>query len=138
MRNGSDAIALTRALSLQGLIPELSPPFVRTSPVRIPELNNVALTRRTLRLIDHPDFQRLRRVKQLGPTHWVYPGAVHTRFEHSNGVFSCVRNYLLALLQDPLFAEKVAEKDLLTALAAGLLHDLGHYPFAHSLEALHH
>jgi len=129
---------MARALSLQGLIPELAPPFVKTSPVRVPELNNVALTRRALAIIDHPDFQRLRQIRQLGPTHWVYPGAVHTRFEHSIGVYSCVRKYLLSLLQDSRFTAMVTEADLLSVLAAGLLHDLGHYPFAHSLEALHH
>jgi len=129
---------MARALSLQGLIPELAPPFVRTSPVRVPELKNVALTRRALAIIDHPDFQRLRQIRQLGPTHWVYPGAVHTRFEHSIGVYSCVREYLLSLLQDSRFTAMVTEADLLSVLAAGLLHDLGHYPFAHSLEALHH
>lgn len=87
-----------RAFSLAAMVPELAPPFARTAPVRIPELRNVALTRRVLRVIDHPDFQRLRRVLQLGPTHLVYPGAVHTRFEHSIGVYENVRHYLQSLL----------------------------------------
>jgi HD superfamily phosphohydrolase len=127
-----------RAFSLAGLVPELAPPFAKTAPVRIPELRNVALTRRVLGVIDHPDFQRLRRVRQLGPTFLVYPGAVHDRFEHSIGVYENVRRYMMSLLVDPTFTDAMTERDILTGLAAGLLHDLGHYPFAHSLEALHH
>jgi HD superfamily phosphohydrolase len=125
-----------RALAMAGRIPELAPPFAETAPVRLPELRNVALTRRVVAIIDHPDFQRLRRVLQLGPTALVYPGATHTRFEHSLGVFENVRAYLLHLLRDPDFADAAGEGDLLAGLLAGLLHDLGHYPFCHALEAL--
>ncbi len=121
---------------LAASVPELGPPFARIAPVRVPELRNVALTPRVLGLMDHPDFQRLRRVMQLGPAHFVYPGAVHTRFEHSIGVFENVRRYMTSLLRDGEFAAAVSPADLLTGLAAGLLHDVGHYPFAHSLEAL--
>lgn len=117
------------------MIPELYAP---SGSVRIPELRQVGLTDRVVDLIDHPAFQRLRNVRQLGPTHLVYPGAVHTRFEHSLGVFDMARQYLLALLRDPTVAASLSEEDLLTCLLAGLLHDVGHYPFAHSLEALHH
>lgn len=119
----------------------VSVPEVGLNPhgtVRIPELRNVPFTPRVRTVVDHPAFQRLRRVRQLGPTHLVYPGATHTRFEHSLGVYSCVRLYLWHLLSEPAFADSASEEDLLTVLAAGLLHDLGHYPFAHNLEALHH
>jgi HD superfamily phosphohydrolase len=116
------------------LLPELSAP---THSVRIPEFRQVPLTRRLIAVIDHPAFQRLRRVRQLGPIHLVYPGAVHTRFEHSLGVYDLARQYLLALLRDPHAAASLTEADLLCCLLGGLLHDLGHYPFAHSLEALH-
>lgn len=138
MNKDNDQEGSRRAFSLAGLVPELAPPFAKTAPVRIPELRNVALTKRVLEVIDHPDFQRLRRVLQLGPTHLVYPGATHTRFEHSIGVFENVRRYLMSLLLDREFVASAKEEDVLTGLAAGLLHDLGHYPFAHSLEALHH
>jgi HD superfamily phosphohydrolase len=107
------------------------------STIRIPERRNVVIDRHVQEVIDHPAFQRLRRVRALGPTHLVYPGAVHTRFEHSLGVFSTTRWYLASLGRHPSFAASASEEDLKTALAAGLLHDLGHYPFAHSLEALH-
>lgn len=108
-----------------------------TASVRIPELRSVPLPRRYVDIIDHPAFQRLRQVRQLGPTHFVYPGAVHTRFEHSLGVFDMARRYLEALLRDPNVAASVSEQDLQVCLLGALLHDLGHYPFAHSLEAVH-
>ncbi len=118
-------------------LPEFGAGYERVGTVRVPELRNVPVTARVQEVIDHPAFQRLRRVRQLGPTHLVYPGAVHTRFEHSLGVYSCVRMYVAALLQNEHFAQSATEEDLLAVLAAGLLHDVGHYPFAHSLEALH-
>jgi HD superfamily phosphohydrolase len=105
--------------------------------VRLPELTDVRLTPRFRALLDQPAVQRLRRVRQLGPTFLVYPGAVHTRFEHSLGAFGVMQRALLSLLRDPVFRDGVTEADLLAGLAAALLHDVGHYPFAHSLEALH-
>ncbi len=116
------------------MIPELSS---STGTIRVPELRSVPLTPRIVAIVDHPAFQRLRRVRQLGPTHLVYPGAVHTRFEHSLGVFDMARTYLAALLRRPE-AASLTEADVSACLLAALLHDLGHYPFAHSLEALHH
>ncbi|AWV88090.1 HD domain-containing protein [Bradymonas sediminis] len=118
-------------------LPELGGGFEHHGTIRVPEFRNILMSRRVQDVVDHPAFQRLRRVRQLGPTHLVYPGAVHTRFEHSLGVYSCVRMCVSALLRTPAFAESTTEEDLLTVLAAGLLHDIGHYPFAHSLEALH-
>ena len=122
-------------MSLESEIPEL---LGNAGTIRIPELRNATITPRVIDIIDHPAFQRLRSVRQLGPTHLVYPGAMHTRFEHSLGVFDMSRQYLLALLRHPSVAESLTEEDVLSCLLAGLLHDLGHYPFAHSLEALHH
>ncbi len=118
-------------------IPELATAVAANSSVRIPELRNIPITDRVGEIIDHPAFQRLRRVRMLGPICLVYPGAVHTRFEHSLGVYGYVRRFLQSLLEQPTFAGSVNEEDLLTVLAAGLLHDIGHYPYAHSLEALH-
>lgn len=126
-----------RVAKLLATIPEIGLPDPGRGTVRIPELRNVALTRRVRDIVDHPAFQRLRRVRQLGPTHLVYPGANHTRFEHSLGVYSCVRLYILNMFRTPAFAVSVTEEDVLTVLAAGLVHDIGHYSFAHNLEALH-
>lgn len=117
-------------------LPELRADAFATT-VRVPELRNIALTSRVEAILDHPAFQRLRRVRMLGPTHLVYPGAMHTRFEHSLGVFGCTRWFLQSLGRLPRLASSLSEEDLLSVLAAGLLHDIGHYPFAHSLEALH-
>ena len=122
-------------MGLEHQIPEL---VGNAGTIRIPELRNATITPRMVDVIDHPAFQRLRSVRQLGPTHLVYPGAVHTRFEHSLGVFDMARHYLLALLRHPTVAASLTEEDVLSCLLAALLHDLGHYPFAHSLEALHH
>ena len=105
--------------------------------VRVPELRDIRLTRRITAVVDHPHVQRLRRVRQLGLTHLVYPGAIHTRFEHSLGTYGMVQRFLVSLLRHPALASSLSEEDLLTVLAAGLLHDVGHYPFAHSLEAAH-
>lgn len=116
------------------MIPELSH---KGPMLRLPAMRNVPLTERVATLIDHPVFQRLRRVRQLGPIHLVYPGAVHTRFEHSLGVYSMAVRYLRALQHDARFEATVSNADLECCVLAALLHDIGHYPFAHSLEASH-
>ncbi len=77
-----------------------------------------------VRIIDTPQFQRLRRVKQLGFASLVYPGANHTRFEHSLGVMHIAR----------MLKERLELDD--DVLAAALLHDIGHAPFSHSSERL--
>ncbi|MCA9516371.1 MAG: hypothetical protein KC635_15625, partial [Myxococcales bacterium] len=66
---------------------ELRAPAAGQRVVRLPELDNVPLTAPVAAIVDHPHFQRLRRVRQLGPTWLVYPGATHTRFEHALGVY---------------------------------------------------
>ena len=119
-------------------IDELVPAGAGRGVIRLPELHNVPVTSAVLEVIDHPHFQRLRRVRQLGPTYLVYPGATHTRFEHSVGVYGMVVRYLQSLLQRPEVRASLDEVDVRTLLMAGLLHDIGHYPFAHTLEALHH
>ena len=117
-------------------VPELIPAGAGRTVVRLPELDNVALTAPTVAVIDHPHFQRLRRVRMLGPTHMVYPGATHTRFEHCVGVYGTVIKYLQSLLQRERVRVSLTEEDVRTVLMAGLLHDTGHYPF--TLEAVHH
>jgi HD superfamily phosphohydrolase len=88
-----------------------------------------------LALIDTKDFQRLRAVSQLGFVHLVYPGARHTRFEHSLGVYHLAKQFLVRLLKSdpPLVLE---DEDVRVFLAATLLHDVAHYPFSHTLEEL--
>lgn len=79
-----------------------------------------------LRLVDTPQFQRLRRITQLGLAYLAYPSARHTRFEHSLGTFHLARE--LASHNEGM--EEGVEY-------AALLHDIGHYPFSHTLEALY-
>ena len=83
------------------------------------------------RLIEHPSFQRLRRIRQLGLTHLVYPGALHTRFAHSIGAMDLMNQALDSLGSK---GHDVTPGDKSAALAAILLHDIGHGPFSHALE----
>jgi hypothetical protein len=82
-------------------------------------------------LIEHPYFQRLRRIKQLGLTHLVYPGAMHTRFHHAIGAMFLMDEALKSLQEKKL---KITGKEVKAAKAAILLHDIGHGPFSHALE----
>ena len=95
---------------------------------------DIPVTRRVLRLIDTPVFQRLKSISQLGLVSQVYPAAHHTRFEHSLGVY---RNCLLFVRQlswDERFAAKVNADDIEALLLAALFHDVGHWPFCHPIE----
>lgn len=83
-------------------------------------------------LINTQEFQRLRRVRQLGFSELVYPGATHTRFSHSVGVFHTARS-LVALLRR-LLGTKFDPGRADIAVCAALLHDLGHGPFSHTFE----
>lgn len=82
-------------------------------------------------VIEHPYFQRLRRIKQLGFSDYVYPGAIHTRFHHALGAFHLMRKALGIL---KLKGVKITEAEELAASIAILLHDIGHGPFSHTLE----
>lgn len=94
-------------------------------------------------VIDHPVFQRLRRIRQLAWTDMVYPGAMHTRFEHSLGVmhtatlmFDQVREHSRDLLEDLGFTDAGIAMDRQMVRLAALLHDVGHAPFSHAGEHL--
>jgi HD superfamily phosphohydrolase len=82
-------------------------------------------------LIDHPYFQRLRRIKQLGLTNLVYPGALHTRFHHAMGAM-----HLMGQAIDVLRSKnhEITEEEAKGVTIAILLHDIGHGPFSHALE----
>jgi len=85
-----------------------------------------------LRLINTPEFQRLRRIRQLGMTPLVFPGANHTRFAHSIGVMNNARHFLRRLER----LTEITEDHETIVLAAALLHDLGHGPFSHAFEKI--
>jgi len=128
----------------------LEPGKVITDPVH----GDIYLTKLEVAIIDSRPFQRLRRVRQLGNTHYVYPGAVHSRFSHSLGALRVAQTLLdvvwsqsgdLHGVKDDLFAEwreKHGEPDAndewakATVLArlGALLHDLCHIPAGHTVE----
>lgn len=90
----------------------------------------IRLTEKETKIVNSIPFQRLHHIKQLGATYLVYPNAQHTRFAHSLGVLSVMSK----------FAEKlqargaINSEELRTLRLAALLHDIGHYPFSHSIE----
>ncbi|MBS4218846.1 HD domain-containing protein [Bacillus sp. FJAT-49711] len=86
-------------------------------------------------LIGTKEFQRLRRIKQLGTTYLTFHGAEHSRFNHSLGVYEIVRRIV-----DDVFKGRPEwnEDERLLSLCAALLHDLGHGPFSHSFEKVYH
>lgn len=96
-------------------------------------------------IINHPAYQRLRRIRQLAWTDQVYPGAMHTRFEHSLGVMhvaSAMFDRLVqnskSLLNDELgFSDDAINNDRRLVRLAALLHDVGHSPFSHASEELY-
>lgn len=83
-------------------------------------------------LMEHPFIQRLRRIKQLGLTSLVYPGATHTRFQHSVGCMHLMSAAVNTLVQK---GHEITHEESEAVHAAILLHDLGHGPFSHLLEA---
>ncbi|CEM21646.1 unnamed protein product [Vitrella brassicaformis CCMP3155] len=119
---------------LDSVPPKLTDKTVRTVSDRI--YDSLSFDRELFSFIDTPQVQRLRRLKQLGACHLVYPGAVHTRFEHSLGVAYLSKKAfeLLAVkagvsLSDP----RVVRLSRLLQIA-GLCHDLGHGPMSHTFE----
>lgn len=82
-------------------------------------------------IIEHPFFQRLRRIKQLGLTHMVYPGALHTRFHHAMGAMFLMDEAIEVLRSK---GHVITEEEAQAVDIAILLHDIGHGPYSHALE----
>lgn len=83
-----------------------------------------------LQIIDTPEFQRLRSIKQTGTVHWVFPGATHTRFEHSLGVAHFAERFAEALKS----RQPDLDLDPFVFKLAGLCHDMGHGPLSHAYD----
>ncbi len=91
-----------------------------------------ACDRLLLKLINTLEFQRLRRIKQLGMSELVFPGANHSRFSHSIGVMNTAKRILNQI--EKISGEKLPKEHRVAVLAASLLHDIGHGPFSHTFE----
>jgi HD superfamily phosphohydrolase len=115
-------------------LPEIAGLDGRQAMLRIPAEIDVPLTPRVRAIIDTAEFRRLQRISQLGLVSLVYPAAIHTRFEHSLGVYRLALMFLRQLSYDERFAATITAEDAELFIASALLHDLGHWPFCHPIE----
>lgn len=106
-----------------------------THSIKDPLWQNIKLTSAFKALLEVKEVQKLARIKQTGPAYHIYPGAVHTRLSHSLGVYYLGREILLSLATK---SEELpfTEKGIMSFLCSCLLHDIGHFPFAHALKEL--
>lgn len=108
--------------------------------IRLPIWGHIPLNTPLKKILSHPTFLRLKGIRQLSFSQQVYPGATHTRFEHSIGVYHLMKLILQRIHTNPL-AESLQndrfffdDHSCRLLLSAALLHDIGHYPHAHVLE----
>ncbi|MCW8795833.1 MAG: HD domain-containing protein [Chlorobium sp.] len=108
--------------------------------IRLPVWGHIPLNTPLKKILSHPAFLRLKGIRQLSFAQQVYPGANHTRFEHSIGVYHLMKLILQRIVTNPL-AESLQNETLAfddhtckLLLASAILHDIGHYPHAHVLE----
>ncbi len=110
----------------------------RYSVVRDPVHGDVYLTHEELAVLDTPQMQRLRGIKQLGTAYLVYPGAVHTRFDHSIGSLHVAQQIInavnLSFDLDPAGTIRISDEEARVVRLAALVHDITHIPFGHNLE----
>jgi HD superfamily phosphohydrolase len=106
-----------------------------SEPVRDALWGHIYLTPDMAALTTSPAFMRLTRIMQLGPAYGVYPGATHTRAVHSLGVYYLSRRLLLSLAERGAIAW-ISAQGVRSFLCASLLHDVGHFPYTHSLKEL--
>ena len=106
-----------------------------TEPIRDTLWGHIYLTPALAALTESPPFMRLHRIMQLGSAYRVYPGATHTRAAHSIGVYHLARRLLIHLAEEGA-GEWLSPEGVKSFLCAALLHDLGHFPYTHSLKEL--
>ncbi|MBN1243666.1 MAG: HD domain-containing protein [Spirochaetales bacterium] len=106
-----------------------------SDPVRDPIWHHIYLPRGFRAVIEAPDFMKLAGIRQLGPAWLAYPGATHTRYSHSLGVLEMARR-LLSSLAGRVELDFLTDEGVRSFLVASLCHDVGHFPWAHSLKEL--
>ena len=116
---------LTNGIAVENSCVKMTEDKIFNDPVH----GSITLNGCLLAIIDTPQFQRLRNIKQLGASYWVYPGACHNRFEHSIGT-SYLCGKMIRHLKER-HQDLITEEDILCIEIAGLCHDLGHGPFSH-------
>jgi HD superfamily phosphohydrolase/tRNA A-37 threonylcarbamoyl transferase component Bud32 len=102
--------------------------------VLLPASGPVPVGEAVLAVVNTDCFQRLRSVRQLSFCDWFFPGGTHTRFEHSLGVFKTAYDAVGHLVNDHVFRSRFNQRNIDALLLASLLHDVGHYPYAHVIE----
>ena len=116
------------------MLPEVKNLHQTTSLIRIPPSQDVPLTKRVRRLLDTEPMRRLASISQLGMVSLVYPGANHSRLEHSLGVFHNALKLLARFADDSVFQKMVSDRMQEAFVVAALFHDIGHWPFCHPIE----
>lgn len=116
----------------------MSSPSASSVVIRDPVHGDIELTREEMRVVDTPEFQRLRGIKQLGTAYLVFPGATHTRFEHSIGTLHMTDRLLDAVdrnaARDPGGCRAITRDERRILRLSALLHDVTHVPFGHNIE----
>eukprot|EP00057_Strongylocentrotus_purpuratus_P019441 XP_011673915.1 PREDICTED: deoxynucleoside triphosphate triphosphohydrolase SAMHD1-like [Strongylocentrotus purpuratus] len=128
---------LTSPSSGSGITKDLQAGFVSPFNKLVfndPIHSSVQISKHCQLVIDTPEFQRLRFIKQLGCTCYVFPSAVHTRFEHSIGVSHLAGKLAVMLQHDRNSSTPIQNTEVACVEIAGLCHDLGHGPFSHAFE----
>ncbi|MFK8113587.1 MAG: HD domain-containing protein [Rubripirellula sp.] len=116
------------------MLPEVNALHRTGSLVRIPPDDDVPISDRVRRVLDSPPMRRLATISQLGMVGLVYPGATHSRLEHSLGVYHNALR-LLARFSDDSQLESIVDTRMAEAFVlAALVHDIGHWPFCHPIE----
>jgi len=111
---------------------KMPPPMNKKKIINDPVYGFITITYDILfDLIEHPYFQRLRRIKQVSLTHYVYPGALHTRFHHAIGALHLMGQAIEVLRSK---GTDISDEEAKAVSIAILLHDIGHGPFSHTLE----
>ncbi len=134
-----DLAKLTGEYKIETQVPELD--FFSGENIQVSMHGQTPISDRVETIIEHPAFKRLTSISQLGLISYVYPGATHTRGEHSLGTFGNAGRMVFALWNDPVnpvFRQIMRPEDLTACLLAALLHDVGQYPLAHDLEEADH